>query len=154
MELDGLKRMTKRVPRLAVALVVGGGAIWVVAAALYSAEVVSCFTCASAVVAPGMDTTGYPLSAIRTLAWDDLYANLYVATAGFLAIAIGAGPFRRGERWAWYAIAIFVLAGAATGLLDYLSWGGWFTFLFLGLPQLLGLALATGSYFPREGHGR
>jgi len=98
---------------------------------------------------PGTDTTGYPLSAIRTLAWDDLYANLYVATAGFLAIAIGAGPFRRGERWAWYAIAVFVLAGAATGLLDYLSWGGWFTFLFLGLPPLLGLALATRRYFPR-----
>lgn len=139
------------VPRLAVALVVGGGAIWVVAAALYSAEVVSCFTCASAVVAPGVDTKDYPLSAIRSLAWDDLYANLYVATAGLLAIAIGVRPFRHGERWAWYAIAVFVLAGAATGVLDYLSWGGWFTFLFLGLPPLLGLALSTSAFFSRRG---
>lgn len=136
-----------RVPRLAVALVVGGGAVWVLAAAAYSVEVVSCFTCASAVVAPGVDTTSYSLPAIRTLAWDALYANLYVATAGLLAIAVGAVPFRRGERWAWYAIAVFVVAGAATGLLDYLSWGGWFTFLLLGLPPLLGLAVSARTFF-------
>jgi hypothetical protein len=144
----------ERVPLLPVALVVGGGAIWVLAAALYSVEVVSCFTCASAVVAPGIDTTGYPSSAIRTLAWDALYANLYVATAGLLAIAMGARPLRRRERWAWYAIAVFVLAGAVTGLLDYLSWGGWFTFLLLGLPPLLGLALSARSFFPGGAPGR
>lgn len=89
-----------RVPRYAVALVVLGGAIWVAAAALYSAEVVSCFSCGPVVVAPGIDTTGYPPGAIRTLAWDALYANLYVATVGLLAIAIGLTAFRRGERWA------------------------------------------------------
>lgn len=137
----------KKVPRLAVTLVVVGGAVWVVAAALYSAEIVSCFTCASAVVAPGVDAGGFPLPAVRTLAWADLYANLYVATVGLLAIAIGAWPFRRGERWAWYAVAVFVVAGATTGLLDYLSWGGWFTFVILGLPPLIGLALSTRSFF-------
>ena len=132
-----------RVPRYAVALVVLGGAIWVATSALYSAEVVSCFSCGPVVVAPGIDTTGYPPSAIRTLAWDALYANLYVATVGILAIAIGLTAFRRGERWAWYAIGVFVLAG----ILDELAWGGWYTFLFLGLLPLVGLALSARSYF-------
>ncbi len=136
-----------KVPKYAVALVVLGGAIWVAAAALYSAEVVSCFSCGPVVVAPGIDTTGYPPGAIRTLAWDALYANLYVATVGILAIAIGLTAFRRGERWAWYAIGVFVLAGILTALLDELAWGGWYTFLFLGLLPLVGLALSARSQF-------
>jgi hypothetical protein len=77
-----------KVSSVAVALVVVGGVIWVVSAVLYSAQIVSCSTCAAVVVAPGVSTTGYPLAAIRSLAWDDLYATLYVATIGLLAIAI------------------------------------------------------------------
>lgn len=136
-----------RVPTYAVALVVLGGAVWVFAAAAYSALVVSCPSCGSVVVAPGIDTSGYSPAAIRTLAWDDLYANLYVATVGFLAMAIGLTAFRRGERWAWYAIAVFVGAGVLTAVIDELAWGGWYTFLFLGLVPLLGLLLSAGSFF-------
>ncbi|MGO8948216.1 MAG: hypothetical protein ACLQUY_11255 [Ktedonobacterales bacterium] len=134
-----------RVSRVAVALVVAGGAIWVVSGVLYSAQIVSCFTCRSVVVAPGVGTTGYPIAAIRSLAWDDLYATVYVVTIGLLAIIIGLTAFRRGEKWAWYAMAAFVLAGVMTSLLDYMSWGGWYTFLFLflGLLPLLGLALSA-----------
>jgi hypothetical protein len=83
------------------------------------------------------------VAALRSLAWDDLYATTYVATLGLLAIILGLTAFRRGEKWAWYAIAVVVVAGVLTGLLDYLSWGGWYTFLFLGLPPLLGLVLAA-----------
>lgn len=136
-----------QVPRLAVALVVLGGLIWVAAAVFYSLEIVACPTCADVVVAPGVDTTGYSAAAIRTLAWDGLYANLYVATVGLLATVIGLTAFRRGERWAWVAIAVFVLAGVLTAAIDELSWGGWFTFLFLGLTPLAGFALATRSFF-------
>lgn len=100
------------------------------------------------VVAPGIDASGYPPDAIRTLAWDALYANLYVATVGILAIGLTA--FRRGERWAWYAIAVFAAAGLLTALLDVLAWGGWYTFLFLGLVPLLGLALSAPSFFARR----
>lgn len=57
-----------KIVKHAVALVVGGGAIWVVAAVLYSAQIVSCFSCGSVVVAPGVGTAGYPPSAIRSLA--------------------------------------------------------------------------------------
>jgi len=135
-----------RPPIYAVALVVIGGAIWVVAAAFYSIEVAACPTCADVVVAPGIDTTGYSAAAIRTLAWDALYANLYVATIGLLAIVIGLTGFRRGERWAWFAIAAFVAAGILTAVIDELAWGGWFTFLFLGLPPLVGLVLASRSF--------
>jgi hypothetical protein len=137
-----------RVSKYAVGFVIAGGVIWVIGAVLYGAMVVSCFSCGSVVLGPGIATTGYPPSAIRNLAWDDLYANLYVGTIGVLVIAIGLKAFRRGEKWAWYSIAVFVLAGVLTGLLDYLSWGGWYTFLFLGLPSLVGLALSAKSFFP------
>jgi hypothetical protein len=138
-----------RPPAYAVALVVLGGAIWVLAAALYTVEVASCPNCADVVVAPGIDATGYSMAAIRTLAWDTLYTNLYVAAIGLVAVAIGLTGFRRGERWAWYAIAVFVLAGFLTALIDQLAWGGWFTFVFLGLPPLAGLVLATPTFWAR-----
>lgn len=131
------------IPSAAVALVVAGGVIWVLAALLYSAQVIACPTCGSVVVAPGIDTTGFSAAAIRTLAWDDLYANLYVGTVGVLAVAIGLTAFRRAERWAFWAIGAFVLAGILTSVLDELAWGGWFTFLFLGLLPCLGWGLAA-----------
>jgi hypothetical protein len=133
------------VPRLAVALGVLGGIVWVFSAIAYSAVVVTCFSCGSAVVAAGVDTSDYSEGAIRTLAWDALYANLYVATVGLLAILVGLTAFRRGERWAWAAMAVFALAGILTAVLDELAWGGWYTFLFLGLLPTLGVVLATPS---------
>lgn len=136
-----------KIPTYAVVLVVIGGIIWVAAAVAYSVQVATCMDCGSVVVAPGIDTSGYPPAAIRTLAWDALYANLYVATVGLLAIAIGLTAFRRGERWAWYAIAVFAAAGVLTALLDQLAWGGWYTFLFLGVVPLLGLVLSARSFF-------
>ena len=141
--------MPVKPPSYAVFLVVGGGVIWVASAVLYSALIVSCFSCGSVVSGPGVGTAGFPVSAIHNLAWDDLYANLYVAIIGLLAIAMGLRAFRQGERWAWYATAVFAMAGVLTALLDYLSWGGWLTFLFLGLPQLLGLVLSVKSFFLR-----
>ena len=137
--------MTSAAPRLAVALVVLGGVVWILAAIAYGLLVASCFTCGSAVVAAGVDTSDYSAGAIKTLAWDALYANVYVATIGVLAVIIGLTAFRRGERWAWLAIAVFALAGALTAVLDELAWGGWFTFLFLGLLPLAGVALAAPS---------
>lgn len=140
-----------RVPTVSVALVVAGGVIWAVAGVLYGAEVVSCFSCPEVVLAPGISAAGYPTEAIHNLAWDDLYANLYVVTSGLLATAIGLRAFKRGERWAWYAIAAFALSGVLTALLDYLAWGGWYTFFFLGLLPLLGLILSARSFFPGRG---
>jgi hypothetical protein len=133
--------------------VVVGGVIWVVAAVAYGAQVATCMSCGSVVVAPGIDTSGYPPAAIRTLAWDALYANLYVGTVGLLALAIGLTAFRRGERWAWLAIAVFAASGILTALLDELAWGGWYTFLFLGLVPLLGLLLSARSFFGRRDRG-
>lgn len=143
---DGAARSTRRsVPRLAVALVVLGGIVWVFSAVAYSAFVVSCFSCGAAVVAAGVDTSDYSAGAIRTLAWDALYANLYVATVGLLAVLVGLTAFRQGERWAWAAMAVFALAGTLTAVLDELAWGGWYTFLFLGLLPALGVVLAAPS---------
>lgn len=68
-------------------------------------------------------------------------------------MVIGLTGFRHGARWAWYAIAIFVAAGVLTALLDELAWGGWFTFLFLGLVPFLGLVLSAPSFFRRRASG-
>ncbi|MFI5259954.1 MAG: hypothetical protein ACHQ01_10160 [Candidatus Limnocylindrales bacterium] len=140
-----------RIPRIAVMLVVAGGVIWLAAGVLYGVQVATCFSCGSVVVAPGVDTSSYSLSAIHTMAWDVLYANLYVATIGLLAIAIGLTAFRRGEKWAWLAMAIFAASGLFTAVLDEMAWGGWFTFLFLGLLPTLGVLLSTPAFF--TGHG-
>ncbi len=142
-----------RIPRIAVAFVVLGGVVWVLAAGFYTAEILACPTCADVVVAPGVDTSTYSAAAIQTLAWDALYANLYVATIGLLAIIVGLTGFRRGARWAWFAIIVFVLAGVGTAIVDELAWGGWFTFLFLGLPPLAGLVLASPAFLERSGRG-
>ncbi len=64
---------------------------------------------------------------------------------GLLAVLVGLTAFRRGERWAWAAMAIFALAGLLTAVLDELAWGGWYTFLFLGLLPTLGVVLAAPS---------
>jgi hypothetical protein len=72
---------------------------------------------------------------------------VYIATVGLLVIAIGTSAFRRGHRWAWYSMVVFVLAAALTSLLDQLSWGGWYTFLFLGMVPLLGVILSAKSFF-------
>ena len=140
----------RKVSKYAVAFVVAGGVIWVIAAALYGGELVSCFpSCGSAVLASGT-TAGYPPQAISNLAWDEFYANLYIAAIGLLAIVIGLKAFRQGEKWAWYAILIFALTGVLTSLFDYLSWGGWYTIFVFGLPPLLGLVLSRKSFFPRK----
>lgn len=132
-----------RVPRPAVGLAVAGGVVWVAAAVLYSAQVASCFSCASAMVAPGVDTSSFSAAAVHVMGWDVLYANLYVATIGLLAIAIGLTAFRHGERWAWIAMAILAASGIFTAVLDELAWGGWFTFLFLGLLPTASVVLSA-----------
>jgi hypothetical protein len=141
----------RRPARLAVGLVVGGGAVWICSAVAYSLVVVSCFTCASAVVAAGVDTSDYSAGAVRTLAWDALYANLYVVAVGVLATLVGLTAFRRGERWAWFAMAVFALAGIITAVLDEIAWGGWYTYLFLGLMPSAGVALAAPGILQRRG---
>ena len=137
----------RRVPRYAVALVLLGGALWVFSGVVYGAQVASCSSCASVVLPPGVDSSSYSAAAMHNLAWDDLYADMYIATVGLLVIAIGTSAFRRGHRWAWYSMVVFVLAAALTSLLDQLSWGGWHTFLFLGMVPLLGVILSAKSFF-------
>ena len=137
-----------RVPRLSVILVVLGGMVWLFSGVLYGIQVAAFPTSPSVVLAPGVDGSSYPAAAIRSLAWDDIYATVYVAAIGLLAIFVALNAFRRGERWAWYAVGVFALAGVATAIVDELAWGGWYTFLFLGLLPLLGLVVSVRSFFP------
>jgi hypothetical protein len=50
---------------------------------------------------------------------------------------------RRGERWAWLAIAVFALGGILTAALDEFAWGGWYTFRFPGLLPTAGVIVAA-----------
>jgi len=95
-------------------------------------------------------SSSYSAAALGNLSWDDLCADVYIATAGLLVVAIGLSAFRHGHRWAWYSMAVFVLAGALTSVLDQLSWGGSYTFLFLGSVPLLGVVLSARSFFVRD----
>jgi hypothetical protein len=118
----GIANSGNKASKYAVGLVAIGGVIWVLSGAFYGVEIVSCFpACGSLALTPGISTAGYPPQAVRYLAWDDLYSNLYIAAIGLLAIAIGLKGFRHGEKWAWYSILIVALAGVLTGLLDDLS---------------------------------
>ena len=138
------------VSKYAVALVVLGGAAWAVAGIVFGATAAACYpSCGSGIAAPG-SIAGYPSQALLNLTWDQLYINLYSAIIGLFAIAIGLKAFRRGERWAWYSILVFVINGIVTNVFDYLSWGGWYTGFFAFLPALLGLLLSVRSFFPRQ----
>ena len=148
MEAKGIS--AGKVSKYAVALVVLGAALWVVFAILTLIPHLRCFSCGAlfGTSGPGGGIAGYPLQAARDLAWADIFASLFIATGGLLAIAIGLKAFRRGERWAWYAILVFVAAGILNSVLDYVEWGGWFTYFFYGLLPTLGLLLSTKSFFP------
>jgi len=81
--------------------------------------------------AAGVDTSDFSAGAVHVLAWDALYANLYVAVIGVLAVVIALTAFRRGDRWAWFAMAVFAFAGIGTAVLDQFAWGGWYNRVYL-----------------------
>lgn len=147
MEAKG--KPARRNSKYAVGLVVAGGVLWVVGAVTTVIPHLRCFSCGALFGTSGArGVVGYPTEAARDLAWADIFASLFIATGGILAIAIALNAFRNGERWAWYAILVFVIAGLLNTVLDQLEWGGWFTIVFYGLFPTLGLLLATKSFFP------
>jgi hypothetical protein len=143
-----------KVSKYAVGLVVLGGVVWVISSVVYGAILAFCFpSCGSAALASG-STVGFPPQAVSDLVWEDFYSLLYTATIGIITIAIGLRTFKQGQKWGWYVVLVVVFAAFLTGLLDYLSWGGWYTFLFLGLLPFFGLVLSIRSFFPTKGKGR
>jgi len=138
----------RAVSKYAVALVVLGGVAWTVAGITFGATAAACYpSCGSGVAVTG-SSVGYPPQALLNLTWDQLYINFYAAAIGLIAILVGVKAFRRGEKWAWYAILVFVIVGIGTSIFDYLSWGGWYTGFFSFLPALLGLLLSAKGFFP------
>jgi hypothetical protein len=55
----------------------------------------------------------------RLVALGFALAGLNGLVAGLLGIAIAAGPFRRGERWAWFAMASFLLVVAGAQVVNW-----------------------------------
>jgi len=128
--------------------VVTSGIIWVIAGVMFGGMVAVSFTSIGSLVSAGVGKAGYPADAVRNLAWDQFYINLYASVIGLFAIIVGLKGFRRGQIWAWYAILLFVTNGLITSVFDYLRWGGWYTVIPSTLPALLGLLLSTRSFLP------
>ena len=139
------------VSKYAAALLVANGILWAVAGAVFGGTVAVAFPSYDSLLKAGIGAVaGYPADAVRQLAWDQFYINLYSVVIGLFAIMIGLTAFKRGEKWAWYATLIFVLNGLITSAFDYLSWDGWYTVFLTSLPALLALLLSTRSFFPRH----
>jgi len=98
-----------------------------------------------------VDTSDFSAGAVHVLAWDALYANLYVAVIGVLAVVIALTAFRRGDRWAWFAMAVFAFAGIGTAVLDQFAWGGWYTVFIFGLLPTLGVLIAAPRMLRGQG---
>ena len=139
-----------KVSKYAVGLVVASGVIWVVAGVAFGGMVAASFPSIGSLISAGVGKTGYPPDAVRNLAWDQFYINLYAAIIGLFAIIVGLKGFRRGEIWAWYAVLLFITSGLITSVFDYLSWGRWYTIIPSTLPALSGLLLSTRSFFPLQ----
>ena len=139
------------VSKYAAALLVANGILWAVAGAVFGGTVAVAFPSYDSLLKAGIGAVaGYPADAVRQLAWDQFYINLYSVVIGLFAIMIGLTAFKRGEKWAWYATLIFVLNGLITSAFDYLSWGGWYTVFLSSLPALLALLLSIRSFFPQQ----
>ncbi len=68
-----------------------------------------------------------------------------------LALALSLIPYRRGEKWSWYALWTFpLLSGIAASLNLSSGRGDWGFFAFLSFLSLLGLLLPYRKFFPRK----
>ena len=137
-----------KVSKYAVALLVAGGLSWLIAGLFFGGSIAISYFSTGSLVNAGIATPGYSANAVRQLAWDQFYINLYSAVIGLFAIMIGLTAFRRGEKWAWYATLVLVINGLITSVFDYLSWGGWYTIFITSLPALLALLFSAKSFFP------
>ena len=139
------------VSKYAAALLVANGVLWAIAGAVFGGTVAIAFPSYNSLLKVGIGAAaGYPAAAVRQLAWDQFYIDLYSVVIGLFAIIIGLTAFKQGEKWAWYATLLFVLNGLITSTFDYLSWGGWYTVFLTSLPALLALLLSTRSFFPQH----
>ena len=141
--------MTRKVPGYAVGLVVGAGALWVL---LPLFGIVFQDFSGTAVLGTSGATgvQGYPPRAVSDLLWAGYLAGILGVALGLMTILIGLSAFKKGERWAWYAVLIIPAIGAVAAFNDERQFGGWWTFLWTGVPSLLGLLLATPAIFWRR----
>ena len=139
------------VSKFATALLVANGILWAIAGAVFGGTVAVAFPSYNSLLKAGIGAAaGYPAAAVRQLAWDQFYIDLYSVVIGLFAIIIGLTAFKRGEKWTWYVTLLFVLNGLITSTFDYLSWGGWYTVFLSSLPALLALLLSIRSFFPQH----
>jgi len=138
-----------KVSKYAVALLVMNGILWAIAGAVFGGTVAVAFPSYNSLLKAGIGAAaGYPAAAVRQLAWDQFYIDLYSVVIGLFAIIIGLTAFKRGEKWTWYSTLLFVLNGLITSTFDFLSWGGWYTVFLTSLPALLALLFSIRSFFP------
>ncbi len=156
---------TRKVPKYAVALVAIGGVLLVVLGAGIAIRHLSCspLPCTQGAelgTSGAGGLVGYPPQAARDLAWADIYWALFVVAFGVIVILISLKPFRRGEKWAWYAMLVFVATGILQTAIIYLAYSYDLAgpplevvariYILSGLPQLLGVLLSVRSFFGKK----
>ncbi len=155
----------RKVPRYAVALVVIGGLFLVLLGVGIIIRHLSCspFPCsqdAELGTSGAGGLVGYPAQAALDLAWADIYWALFVVAFGVLVIAVSLTAFRRGERWAWCAMLVFVATGTFQTIIISLAYSYDLSgsplvvvariYVLSGLPQLLGVLLSAKSVFGKN----
>jgi hypothetical protein len=146
------------VPKYAWGLVVAGGILWLVQFSLILVQpnLIS-FT------GNPSNTSIYPPEAYSDLVQAGNVAGVFGIMVGLFLVSIGLKPFKRGEKWAWYAVAtvpIFMVFNSYSDYLgagpSYVYTGGVFpTYVILGyvlfaVPTLLGLVVSIRSFFPSK----
>jgi hypothetical protein len=73
----------------------------------------------------------------------------FILTSGVLMAAMAAGPFRRGEKWAWYAFWVIPLM-LLIQFLNSRGGSGWQFDLGLFVATIAGLLWPFRLFFPRR----
>jgi hypothetical protein len=109
------------------------------------------------------NTSIYPPEAYSDLVQAGTVAGVFGIMVGLFLIFIGMKAFRKGEKWAWYAVAVVPIFMVLNSYSDYVGAGPGYiysgnafpayailSYLLLAAPTLIGLLISTRSFFPSK----
>ncbi len=109
------------------------------------------------------NTSIYPPQAYSDLVVSGRIVGVFVIMVGLFQISMGLKAFRRGEKWAWYAVATVPIFFVLNSYFDYVGAGpgyvytsnvlpayAFISYLTFAVPTLLGLLVSIRSFFPAK----